>query len=75
VRYLNSAHDTIKFTCESSEQSVDFLDLTIYKGSRFLNTGKLDIKPFFKHTNKFQYLHFNSAHPRNVFGSLIKGDS
>jgi len=74
VRYLNSAHDTIKFTCESSEQSVDFLDLTIYKGSRFLNTGKLDIKPFFKHTNKFQYLHYNSAHPRNVFGSLIKGE-
>ena len=74
VRYLNDAHPTIKFTFECSDSSIDFLDLTIYKGSRFYTEGYLDIKPFFKSTNKFQYLQFNSAHPRNTFGSLIKGE-
>ena len=34
----------------------------------------LDIKPFFKKTNKFQYLQFDSAHPRNTFSSLIRGE-
>ena len=34
IEYLNKAHPTIKFTFECSTQSVDFLDLTIYKGPR-----------------------------------------
>ncbi len=29
VRYLNSAHPTIKFTYECSSTTVDFLDLTL----------------------------------------------
>ena len=33
IEYLNGAHPTIKFTCESSPYSVDFLDITIYKGA------------------------------------------
>ena len=72
--YLNRAHPTIKFTYECSSTSIDYLDLTIYKGERYETTGKLDIKPFFKHTNKFQYLAFSSAHPPNTFKSLIKGE-
>ena len=74
VAYLNSKHPTIKFTHETSEWSVDFLDLTIYKGKRFSTTGKFDIKPFFKKTNKFQYLQYSSSHPRTVFRSILKGE-
>ena len=74
MQYLNGAHPTIKFTCESSPHSVDFLDVTIYKGDRFRSTGILDIKPFFKKTNKFQYLEFSSAHPKYTFRGLIKGE-
>ena len=74
IQYLNGAHPTIKFTCESSPHSVDFLDVTIYKGDRYRSTGTLDIKPFFKPTNKFQYLEYSSAHPRNMFRGLIKGE-
>jgi len=72
VKYLNRAHPTIKFTYESSSTSVDFLDITIYKGNRFHRHRKLDVKPFFKATNKFQYLQYNSAHPRNTFRSLSR---
>ncbi len=72
--YLNQAHTTIKFTHESSTTSVDFLDITIYKGKRFELQNILDVKPFFKKTNKFQYLQYKSAHPRQTFSSLIKGE-
>lgn len=71
---INTKHPTIKFTMESSTTQVDFLDLTIHKGKRFTTTGKFDIKPYFKKTNKFQYLEFSSSHPRNTFSSLIKGE-
>ena len=74
MEYLNLAHHTIKFTHESSSQSVDFLDLTIYKGQRYATSLILDIKPFFKATNKFQYLEYNSAHPKGTFASLAKGE-
>ena len=74
IKYLNRSHPTIKFTYESSTTSVDFLDITIYKGDRYISQNKLDIKPYFKKTNKFQYLEYNSAHPRTTFASLIKGE-
>ena len=74
IEYLNKSHPTIKFTYESSPHSVDYLDITIYKGDRYRATGVLDFKPFFKTTNKFQYLEYSSAHPRNTFRSLIKGE-
>lgn len=71
---LNAAHPTIKFTFHMSNETVDFLDITTYKGDRHSQTGKLDMKPHFKHTNKFQYLQYNSAHPRKTFPGLIKGE-
>ena len=74
IEYLNQSHPTIKFTHESSTTSVDFLDLTIYKGQRHSSSSLLDIKPFFKPTNKFQYLEYNSAHPKGTFASLTKGE-
>ena len=74
MKYLNQSHPTIKFTHESSTLSVDFLDLTIYKGLRHTTSLILDIAPFFKSTNKFQYLEYSSAHPIGTFASLTKGE-
>ena len=71
---LNGVHPTIKFTWEISESRVIFLDLEIFKGNRFRTTGKLDTRLHFKETNKFQYLPFNSAHPRPVMKGLVKGE-
>ena len=51
IQYLNRSHPTIKFTYESSPTSVDFLDITIYKGDRYISHNKLDIKLYFKKTN------------------------
>ena len=74
MNYLNRSHPTIKFTFQHSSTSIDFLDLTIYKGERHNTSLTLDLKPFFKATNKFQYLKFTSAHPRSIFTSLVKGE-
>ena len=74
IDYLNRAHHTIKFTYESSETSIDFLDITVYKGEKYARESKLDIKPYFKPTNKFQYLQYSSAHPKSTFSSIIKGE-
>ena len=43
---LNSFHPNLRFTHTSSKLSVDFLDLTIYKGPEFGNTHRLDLKTF-----------------------------
>ncbi len=74
VDYLNESHHTIKFTYDCSQHTVDFLDLTIYKGERYGDNNILDIKPYFKKTNKFQYLQYSSAHPKRIFSSLLKGE-
>ena len=71
IDYLNRAHHTIKFTYESSDFSIDFLDITIYKEK---DTTARANKPYFKPTNKFQYLLFSSAHPKSTFSSIIKGE-
>lgn len=72
---LNSSHPTIKFTHQISDTEVTFLDLTLYKGKRFREEGILDIKPFFKTTNRFQYLHFSSSHPRATKKGNVKGET
>lgn len=71
---LNTIHPTIHFTWETSESSITFLDLDLYKGARFRATGKLDTRLHFKSTNRFQYLPYNSAHPKSVMKGLVKGE-
>lgn len=71
---LNSFHTNLNFTHEQSSFTVNFLDLTIYKGTHFHFTNLLDTKTFHKPQNLYQYLHFTSAHPPKVFKALIKGE-
>ena len=52
IQFINTLHGSLKFTYEASVQSIQFLDLVIYKGKRFDETGILDIKC---HTKKKRY--------------------
>lgn len=72
---LNSKLPTIKLSMDLSQQSVDFLDLTIFKGSRFQREGILDIKPFSKPTASFQFLHYRSCHAPQIFTNVVKGEA
>ena len=72
---LNKHHPNLTFTFGQEGDSVEFLDSVVYKGNRFRSTGILDIKPYFKPTNKFQYTHQTSCHPAHTFKGLIKGEA
>ena len=50
---ISRYHATLKFTSTNSPDKITFLDLTIFKGRRFKECGKLDIRPHFKKTNQF----------------------
>ena len=63
---------SIKFTTKVSNDEIDFLDLTIYKGSRFRQTGFLDIKTHEKELNKYLYIPFSSKHTMSARRSFIK---
>jgi hypothetical protein len=61
ISHLNSCHKTIKFTAESSQSSVNFLDVTVNKNQQGVITTTLYTKP----TDSHNYLRYESAHPRH----------
>ena len=69
---LNTHLPGIKLTYVYDTESIDFLDVTVYKGKRFRECGYLDTKVYFKPTDTHQLLHAKSFHPKHVFSSVIK---
>lgn len=69
---LNNHRESIKFQYNISENSVDFLDVTLYKGSKFKHEGILDTKVYFKPTDTHELLDKNSFHPKHTFQGIIK---
>ena len=50
---INQIHQTIKFTHEISDTELTFLDVTLYKGDRFLSQNILDLRTHIKATNNY----------------------
>jgi len=69
---LNNHLKCIKLTYCYDEHSINFLDVTAYKGPRFSDIGIFDTKLFFKPTDSHQLLHTKSYHPKHIFRSVIK---
>ena len=44
IELINQVHPTIKFTHEHSSSELTFLDVTVYKGPEFKESGLLDVK-------------------------------
>lgn len=74
LEQLNLMHKSIKFTMEMSDHELNFLDLTIYKGSNFEKNNTLDTKTYFKRTETFHYINASSAHPNFCLRGFIKGE-
>ena len=66
VTYLNTCHDTIKFTAEISNTSIDFLDITV----KNRNNGVLATTLFCKPTDSHNYLLYSSEHPRHILTGI-----
>jgi hypothetical protein len=69
---FNSTHPTIKLKPTSSYHSINFLDVTVYKGTEFQQRGILDTKVYFKPTDTHELLHKSSYHPKHTFSGILK---
>lgn len=58
---LNSLHTKIKFTMETDDKELPFLDVLVYKQGNKIYT---DI--FYKGTDTHQYLNYRSCHPKHT---------
>ena len=65
----------LKLTYELSETQAMYLDITIYKGYRFKSEGKVDLKTYFKPTNKMLYLPAVSNHPQSMKNGIVTGEA
>jgi hypothetical protein len=69
----NALHKNIKVKAVFSTHSVDFLNLTLFKGRNFFAYGKMDTKCYSKPFNNFLYLPFSSAHVAHQKKAFVKG--
>ena len=69
---LNNHHPSIKLVPTIHDKSIDFLDITVFKGPKLEESQKLDTKVFFKPTDTHQLLHKKSFHPKHTFSGIIK---
>lgn len=72
VKILNAQDSSIRLSVETNRDSIDFLDTTVFKGTDFTETNKLEIKVYFKSTDTHALLHRGSFHPRHTFFGLVK---
>ena len=72
LNILNRHHPDIRLKHTVSEHSVDFLDVTVFKGKQFRSRATLDTKVFFKPSDTHELLHKNSYHPKHTFRAIIK---
>ena len=61
----------IRLTHQISSEEGVFLDLTIYKGQNFAETGYLSTKLYQKPMNKYVYLHYKSCHSERIKRGFI----
>jgi len=73
VTAYNSQYPTIKLTSTIGD-SVNFMDLTLSKGTRFRERGILDVQLYSSPTHKFLYLPPWSFHPAKIFTAFISAE-
>ncbi|CAM9453661.1 unnamed protein product, partial [Sphacelaria rigidula] len=64
----------LKVTCNTAVNSVEFLDIVIHKGARWLKEGKFDLYTHQKKLNLYGYMPFRSAHPIHTKRGSITGE-
>ena len=69
---LNTHSPAIRLSTRIEKNSIDFLDVTVFKGPKTNETGILDTKVFFKPTDTHQLLNKSSFHPKHTFVGIIK---
>lgn len=71
---LNDATN-LDLTYNIDNDKAVYLDLEIFKGRRYRSESRLDLKVYFKPTNKLLYLPAKSHHPQAHKLGIIKGEA
>ena len=71
VKVFNSYIPSINLNIIKWGKNVNFMDLEIFKSSKFYETGKFSIKTHQKEQNIFDYIPFRSNHPKHTFKNLV----
>ena len=66
LQELNNFNTDLKFTYESDEKEIPFLDLKVK-----LNEGKIYTDLYIKSTDRHQYLHCTSSYPNHTKRSIV----
>jgi len=74
IDLLRSLDPSMKLTISISEDSADFLDLHLYKGTRFRDHGHMDITTYAKSISRYLYVPFSSCHARANLSAFIKAE-
>lgn len=69
--YLNQDDPNVQLKQEIDEQEVNFLDITVFKGSTMAQK-RLSTKVYRKPTDTMELLHKTSYHPQHTFRGIIK---
>ena len=70
ITALDSFHDTIKFTYDISQVEVTYLDTRTY-----IKDSRLETDLYIKPTDKHQYLHIGSCHPKHTKSTIPYGQA
>ena len=63
---LNNVHESLKFTSNISQNTTNFLDVTITKDKK----GNIQTSLYTKPTDAHLYLHYSSYHPKHQKASI-----
>ena len=74
LKQFKEADPTEPVSVEVSSKTIDFLDVTLYKGHQFKLTGKLDSKLYTKPSSSALHLPRTSHHPESTFFSILNGE-
>ena len=74
INKFNLDIPTIKLDVYNIGNSVNFMDLEIFKGNLFQSKALIDIRLYQKPQNAYQYLHPTSYHQKTVFPAYITAE-
>ena len=74
INQFNTLRKTIKIDKWSFGNHVEFMDLYIYKGDKFYESGFLDFKIHQKEINRYMYIPYKSGHVSHTSNNYVLGE-
>jgi len=74
IGQFNKLRETVQIDKYNWGNSLDYMDLFIYKGDAFYTEGKLSVSIHQKETNKFMYIPYRSFHQRHTIKNYVWGE-